>query len=131
MKVGQIILPLYDNNGNGLSIVHQALRADIRSMFGGYTTWDAEGSWLNEGKVINDSVTVYLIAMERQRAPELRKLASIYAREACQACVMIVTPNGDVDFVNPAPFEAPPQIEWAIDNKADAGDFSEYVPEGT
>jgi hypothetical protein len=115
MKTGQLILPLYDNNGHSLSIVHADLRAQLRQLFGGFTAYEGTGSWASDNGVVNEPVMVYLIAMERQRGPELRRLAGIMAREACQACVMIVTPNGDVEFVKPAPLEAPASTRKVVE----------------
>jgi hypothetical protein len=106
MKLAHLILPLADNAGTPLDLVHAELRGQIGSVFGGYTCFEGHGAWHTAREVIREPVMVYMIAMERADCPKLRSLAQWVAGAARQESVMIVTPNGDVDFVHPNNFSS-------------------------
>jgi hypothetical protein len=102
MKLAKIILPERDNNNETLVWQHQALKDQLIANFGGYTATKGHGGWdAGRGRVAVEPVWVYDVAMERAATPTLRSIAQTLAADAKQDCVMIVTPNGDVEFVKP------------------------------
>lgn len=106
MKLAKIILPERDNNNESLSWQHQALQDLLIANFGGFTMTKGFGGWVNAERqpftvVMRENVWVYDIAMQRADTPKLRSLAQQLAADAKQEAVMIVTPNGDVEFVKP------------------------------
>lgn len=107
MKLARIILPERDNNNESLAWQHQALMDQLTANFGGYTATKGHGGWQHPGGALQrENVWVYDIAMERQDVLKLRAIAQIVAKDARQDCVMIVTPNGDVEFVKPEKIDA-------------------------
>lgn len=104
MKLARIILPTRDNAGFMLTLTHSQLRRELCSRYGGFTAVYAEGSWQNPQSrtIATEPVIVYEVAMERAAIVDFRHLAAEIAAKAHQECVMIVTPQGDVEFVKPA-----------------------------
>ncbi len=102
MKLARIILPERSNDRYMLTLVHSALRRRLIADYGGCTRTVGEGSWTNdEGETKHERVYIYDVAMERAAVTDFRSLAADIARDARQDCVMIVTPQGDVEFVKP------------------------------
>lgn len=102
MKMAQITLPLMAPVYGALSWQHEQLKRDIVNKWNGYTAWPAQGMWQDaDGNGHYEEVMVYQIAMPRADVILLRALASAVAAAAGQQCVMIVTPNGDVEFIKP------------------------------
>lgn len=102
MKLARIILPERNNDNQHLTGVHQVLRERLMFQFGGYTMTKGIGGWNNtDRRAVVEPVFVYDIAMERADTPTLRRIAAQVAADAHQDCVMMVTPNGDVEFVKP------------------------------
>lgn len=103
MKLAQIILPEADNKGEPLLFQHQKLKSHLLSRWGGFTSTAGSGGWLRErdNTIVAEPVQIYSVAMERADVTHFRELARQVARDAGQECVMIVTPNGDVEFVKP------------------------------
>lgn len=102
MKLARITLPDRDNEGKTLFVEHRHLQHIIVELWGGYTCHGAGGAWAKDPEtVVRESVVVYEIAMERADVLKLREVARKVCVEARQECVMIVTPNGDVEFVKP------------------------------
>ena len=101
MKLAKLVLPLLDNAGRDLFEVHRELQHELLKTWGGYTSTEGVGGWRNgHGKLFNERVLIYAVAMERADAPKLRALGVAFATKARQESVMIVTPNGDVEFVH-------------------------------
>lgn len=101
MKLAKIILPERSNDNQLLSGVHQSLRQMLLDKFGGYTMTKGTGGWRNGAADQVEPVYVYDVAMERADVLKLRDVARMVATDAGQHSVMIVTPNGDVEFVSP------------------------------
>ena len=101
MKLAAIILPIADNEGRSLFHQHEQLKHELLAKWGGYTTTDGRGAWQSQNRVVAEPVLKYEVAMERADVVAFRVLASSVAHAARQECVMIVTPNGDVEFVKP------------------------------
>lgn len=103
MKLAQIILPIVDNAGKELFFEHGRLKHELMANWGGYTQVHGNGAWKSEADgVIAEPVVVYSIAMPLADVVKFREIARGVAKSARQQCVMIVTPNGDVEFVAPA-----------------------------
>ncbi len=103
MKLARIILPERDNDNQTLAWQHQALQDILIARYGGYTATKGCGAWdAGEDRVHREVVWVYDVAMERAAVVDFRKLAADTARDANQDCVMIVTPQGDVEYVKPS-----------------------------
>lgn len=106
MKCARIILPERDNDNQTLAWQHQALQDQLIANFGGFTMTKGHGGWQQpHGSIVREAVQVYDIAMERADTPTLRRIAGQVAADARQDCVMMVTPNGDVEFVKPVQLE--------------------------
>lgn len=102
MKLAAIILPLIGNNGADLFLEHQFLKHELLAKWHGYTSYETIGGWAGKnGMVEGEKAIKYEVAMPLADVPKLRGLAQFVAYKAQQECVMIVTPNGDVDFVKP------------------------------
>lgn len=103
MKLAQIVLPKYDNNGRPLFMEHEQLKHDLLKAWGGYTSTEAFGSWLPGADLPPkaEASVVYAIAMERADVTKLRDMAAKLAKQCRQDSVMIVTPCGDVAFIRP------------------------------
>lgn len=104
MKLATIILPLIDNEGSDLFAVHQGLKHELLREYGGYTGVETIGGWAGKnGTVEGEKAIKYEVAMERADVCKFRELAAATCRFAKQEAVMIVTPNGEVEFVHAKP----------------------------
>lgn len=102
MKLARIILPERDNQGESLSWQHQALQNMLVARYGGFTMTQGQGGWKSpEGRAVHEPVWVYDVAMKNDEVVYFRTLARDIAGDARQECVMIVTPQGEVEFVKP------------------------------
>ena len=98
MKLAQIVLP----NAHHTYPAHAWLEYEITQRWKGYTAYPAKGMWINDkGDGFFEEVTVYQVAMDRADVIHLRLVAAEVAQRGQQQCVMIVTPNGDVEFIKP------------------------------
>jgi len=101
MKIARIVLPMLDNQGKSLWDEHEHLMKRLLELWGGFTSYEGLGKWVDKGKVYAERIVIYDIAMERQDVTKLRTLALSVCVQARQLSVMIVTPNGDTEFVHP------------------------------
>lgn len=102
MKLAKLILPLLDNAGRDLIEEHRELQHVLRTEYGGFTSTEGVGGWRNKhGKLFNERVVIYEVAMEMAAVTHFRDIAQHVASEARQEAVMIVTPCGDVEFIHP------------------------------
>lgn len=99
MKLARIILPERDNDNGMLTDEHGYLQKTLLERYGGFTQTSGIGGWKHEGVIMYERVRIYDVAMERADVISLRNLAAEMATRANQHSVMIVTPNGDVEFV--------------------------------
>jgi hypothetical protein len=100
MKLTQIILP----EAWHIRPAHLWLQHQLIERWNGYTAMpNSTGMWKDDdGNGYFEPVTVYMVAMERADVIHLREVAAEVARLGDQQCVMIVTPQGDVEFIKPA-----------------------------
>ena len=101
MKLAKLILPIRDNQYQMIEHVHAYLMQALVERWNGFTAYAGDGGWRRGDAIIKEPVMIYEIAMPLADVVRLRTLASEIAREARQECVMMVTPNGDVEFVKP------------------------------
>lgn len=99
MRIGRIILPMQDNNGEPMPLVHAELRHRLVSRFGGFTSYEGFGGWANAGVVQQEPVVIYDVALSLCQADVLRSIARQVGREARQKSMMIALPDGDVEFL--------------------------------
>lgn len=104
MKLASIILPHAGNNSADLFMVHQLLKHELLKTWGGYTSYETIGAWrgADEFEIVGEKAIKYEIAMDRADTPKFRTLALFIGYKAQQEAVMIVTANGDVEFLHPA-----------------------------
>ena len=106
LRVGTIILPSSDNAGNSLGPEHRRLRSILGHTFGGFTSTNGQGFWIDpaSGDEHAEPVVVYQIAAVWSPALclQLRTVAARAASFARQKCVYIDTPLTGVEFVPPA-----------------------------
>ena len=108
MREACIILPIADNEGNGLDNVHSELKRDLCAWFGGCTVTKGDGAWLNsQGKLYQEPVAIYTVAMEPSEANRFKlwDLARRLATDARQQAIYVRYADGSVDFVT-APVKA-------------------------
>lgn len=73
MQLWQINIPTKDNNGFGNGMSHRRFAAELASLFGGFTSWEANGAWHNGERLYDEPVRVYQVACEEP--PDLWGLA--------------------------------------------------------
>lgn len=99
MKLAQIILPAQPHLHN----CHLWLEQQLFTTWNGYTAVVGKGAWEDEeGCGAYEPVVIYHVAMAHADVIKLRKLAVQLANLSKEKCIMIVTPNGDVEFVKPS-----------------------------
>ena len=99
MIQAQINLPLYDNNGKSVKKVHKQLEVELCSKFGGCTTSSGRGKWLDKGKLYNDSLNIYQVAIDKKFKNLFIKIAKKYGIETKQLAIYTVI-NGQVKIIN-------------------------------
>ena len=95
MKLAQITLP----KGHHLYPSHIWLENQLIERWKGYTAHSAKGAWVDGGNGVFEEVIVYSVAMERADVIHFRSMAQELCAMSKEQCIMIVTPNGDVEFV--------------------------------
>lgn len=105
-RLALLMLPAQPNPGDDMSCESYAVEIgvaahNITKRFGGYTLTHATGAWRNGEKTLIEYVLRYEIAMydTPENAATLRDIATWAGKALRQQCVMIVLPNGDVEFV--------------------------------
>jgi hypothetical protein len=92
MITAQINLPKLDNDGVALDGAHADLKRELLAQFGGATVWDAQGLWLDDGKVYAEEVGVYQVAIssDADAANSIRALAIKAGRGAKQLAMFVI-----------------------------------------
>jgi hypothetical protein len=100
MRIAQINLPVLDNNGAGMVHVHEKLQRDLCTIFGGYTVTEAQGAWMDKGKLYAEPVMVYQVAYE-PNASERQKIRMVADRagKAAKQIAMFVVLDGEAEIV--------------------------------
>lgn len=102
-KEARIIIPSEDKDGNrlGASVLAKILD-EAAKLFGGYTTWIANGGWIApNGKLVQEAVNVIDIAAPADPASKLKleKLAEQILADADQWSVYLRLPDGRVESI--------------------------------
>lgn len=104
MRMAQIILPDFDNDGNGLEEHHKQLRNDLATTFGGFTAIPATGGWVDQtdNRLYEEDVIAYQIAMEDtpHNITKLHLIASSIGKAAHQLAMGITLPNGEFQVID-------------------------------
>lgn len=100
MRIFQINLPVLDNNGAGMVHVHEKLQRDLCAAFGGYTVTEAQGAWMDKGKLYAEPVMVYQVAYDPRIIPVdlLREMAQFTGKAAKQIAIFIVI-DGEAEIL--------------------------------
>lgn len=100
MRIAQINLPVFDNNGVNLDDVHANLANNLCVVFGGFTVWQARGAWVDDGKLYQEDVKVYQVAYEPDHVARnnLRALTIRAGKEARQIAMFLVI-DGETEII--------------------------------
>lgn len=100
MRIAQINLPVFDNNGVNLDATHVALANDLIALFGGFTVWQGRGAWADNGKLYYEDVKVYQVAYEPDHIirETIRAVAKRIGRQAGQLAMFIVM-DGESEII--------------------------------
>lgn len=92
MRIAQINLPLFDNDGASLASVHENLQRDLCTIFGGYTVTEGQGAWMDGGKLYAEPVAIYQVAYDHRVTADQSVIdaAQHYGRAAKQIAVFYV-----------------------------------------
>lgn len=103
MREARIILPVADNEGRGLEIIHGYLAKALCTTFGGATVTASNGMWCGpDGRVYDEPGKAYDVAMDatRENASKLRRIAIRCGRLAKQLAVYVRLPDGSVEIID-------------------------------
>jgi hypothetical protein len=92
MIVAQLNLPLLDNAKRPMPQVHLGLVRSLIAAFGGATSTDGRGYWVDEktGELFDETVRIYTVAIERHQSRQFLKIAQHFARKADQLALYTV-----------------------------------------
>ena len=99
MILAQLNLPLYDNKGKSVKKIHKQLEVELCSKFGGCTTSSGRGKWLEKGKLYNDIINIYQVAIDKRLKNMFVKIAKKYGVETKQLAIYLVI-EGQVKIIN-------------------------------
>ena len=105
MREALIILPNLDNRGQSIASAHKALATRLIDAFGGLTMRQAQGSWLDNGKLYHEAVTEYVVAYAPTAFNDgtLREIATQAGHEAKQMAIYARFASGEVEIIDTAP----------------------------
>ena len=108
MREALIILPKADNHGHDLTQVRNATLTRMIDAFGGCTVRDAQGYWVDKGKLYNEPVTelVSAYAPTEFNDQTLREIATHAGHDAKQLAVYVRFASGEVELIDTAPAHA-------------------------
>lgn len=92
LRIAQITIPTEDNEGQPLTFVHLALKRELATSFGGYTSFETGGGWIDPEtkKLVEEDGTTYQVAFPLERMGEIVSLAHQAGRMAKQKAVFYV-----------------------------------------
>lgn len=97
-------LPRVDNAGNSTETLIDQCLCEIIAKFGGATLTEAQGFWMDNGKLYKEPVYRFTVALTT--AADLisaRSIAIRYAVQMEQLALYFVNPEGDVSIINLEP----------------------------
>lgn len=86
----KIILPLKDNDGIGLAELHDAIAAKLARVFKGFTSYDAQGGYINDANETQfERVRIYIVAcdsgvFQRENNIMIEQWLELYAATLCE-----------------------------------------------
>ena len=99
MIQAQINLPLFDNDGKSVKKVHKQLQVELSKFSGGFTSFKGQGGWLDKGKLYNDTLMIYQIAIDKKFKNLFIKISKKYGIKTRQLAIYTVI-NGQVKIIN-------------------------------
>jgi hypothetical protein len=100
MRIAQINLPVFDNNGVNLDAVHETLARNLCVIYGGFTVTAGRGAWVDNGRLYHEDVKVYQVAYDPAQigAQRMRDTAQYIGRMAKQIAMFIVI-DGEAEIL--------------------------------
>jgi hypothetical protein len=92
----KIILPMRDNDGAPLEVIHEMLAKALCLGFGRCTITKGEGLWLDGGKFYQEEVAVFHVAGQALASDRLADIARRFGSMAKQLAVYYVDFKGKV-----------------------------------
>lgn len=89
MRIAQINMPLALNDGTPALAAHAYLEQRLCDVFGGFTSWNGNGAWMDNGKLYAEPVKVYQIAYDENSIAHDFDAVPIIAREAGRRAAQI------------------------------------------
>lgn len=101
MREAALILP---HSSTATKAIHDALQAELVSVFGGYTSIPTMGSYKGQdGWIVREPSTTYLVAMEPIGYAAFRDIAYRYGWLASQEAVYVRDTEGNVELLSTLP----------------------------
>lgn len=103
MREARIILPVADNAGNPLDLIHRRLARALCQTFGGATVAETRGMWVSSsGKLYDEPGRAYDVAMADtpENAAMLRAIAMTAGASAGQEAVYVRFASGEVNIID-------------------------------
>lgn len=102
LREARIVMPHFASLTS--QAAHHTLQQKLVAAFGGFTAYDGHGGWADpSGKVVQDMVTIYDIAIDSDRDGPwelIARFAVEAGRELSQDSVYVRYPNGEVDIID-------------------------------
>ena len=115
MKEAKIILPIANNSGESIDVLHNRLKKALCRLFGGYTATASNGGWMSpDGTLYEEPGVVYTVAMDSAGNGRLRVIAQALALLASQECIYVQYTSGQVVFIDSAGIQS--AYAWYILN---------------
>lgn len=103
MKEARIVMPVAPLMNSASAAAHAALRKSLAYTFGGYTSTEGLGAWVNNGSVVQDEVVIYDIACDEHKDATYDKLFTLAVEAGWalnQEAVYIRYPDGTVEIAS-------------------------------
>ena len=117
-------LPLVDNNGQPIDPeVIVDLQRELLAKFGGFTIHPtSQGRWQSrEGRVYQEEVVVYEVAVLQEKIPALREAISRFGRRLGQLAMYFDAPPPSVDIIDLSGPQEPPGMSGGISDEPRTG----------
>jgi hypothetical protein len=99
MIQAQLNLPKFTNNGKSTRKTLQQLEVEFCELLGGLTTYSGIGKWLNKGKIYNDKINIYQVAIQPSKKKLFIKLSKKYGKLTKQLAIYVII-NNKVSIIN-------------------------------
>ena len=99
MIQAQLNLPKFTNKGKSTRKTLQQLEVEFCELLGGLTTYSGIGKWLNKGKIYNDKINIYQVAIQPSKKKLFIKLSKKYGKLTKQLAIYVII-NNKVSIIN-------------------------------